>query len=44
MKQIKSNNVFGRTIVALFLASAMIIPSSATVISAKSSDEPLNAV
>ncbi len=44
MKQIRNTNVFGRTIVAMFLVSAMIIPSTATFVSAENSDEPLNAV
>lgn len=44
MKQIRNTNVFTKTIVALFLVSAMIIPSTATFVSAENSDEPLNAV
>ena len=44
MKQIRNTNDFTKTIVALFLVSAMIIPSTATFVSAENSDEPLNAV
>lgn len=44
MKQIRNTNVFAKTIVALFLVSAIIIPSTATFVSAENSDEPLNAV